>query len=84
MATEIKRVWETSDGRLFRDRAIAKRHDAWLELHRYAEVFVQHGCATDEGAADWITGQLIEHADDIQRILRAKPEQATDKTTAHP
>lgn len=81
MATAIRRVWETSDGRLFRDRAVAKRHDAWLELVAVADrMMVELGLPVpgdgDDPTVESLAHQILLNTDDIQRILRAKPEKA--------
>lgn len=73
-------VWKSSDGRLHEDKATWRRHEAWLELREMAAGMLSE--ALNDDVADEnpdvlrLTGALLERADDIARILRAKPERA--------
>jgi len=72
-------VWETTDGRLHRDKAVAKKHEAWLGLRELCRVTLDElGCLQnlDATIVDDFTREVLRRGADLARILRAKPERA--------
>jgi hypothetical protein len=67
-------VWETTDGKLHRDKAAAKRHEAWLELVAFCDAVTT--CGTEPLCGDVLAVSIRADADSLARILRAKPERA--------
>ena len=74
-----KDVWETSDGKLHRDRYIAKRHEAWLELRGAMRGLASVYCnGTDPSERDAEMARFVVlNGDTIRRMLRAKPSEAS-------
>lgn len=59
--------YECSDGRVFKDRSEAARHDATIELEAWA---VREGiCSGGDWSALMVIDTMIEHVDELLVIL---------------
>lgn len=70
---QLTKVYETSDGKLFRSRKTARRHEAWLEL-------VDLCASSKYGDLDALAEWLCSRSTDLQKLLKAEPcnEPASD------
>lgn len=75
MPKAMKSIYEARDGAIFRDRKLATRHEAWLDLVALTELALTGACFLDEGRidADALAAELVKHGDELRRILRANP-----------
>ena len=81
----LTRVYECTDQKLFRDRAVAKRHEAWLELVALCRPIVEHlEIGSPDESLTIISGllahELLERGDELRRILRANPVEGGGET----
>jgi len=62
-------AYETGDGRIHKDRAIARKHQAWLDLVAWCDFNLSEECSGPRDAAG-----MLEHRDALIKLLRNAEE----------
>ncbi len=71
---QTKGIYQSADGKLWRDPKLCKQHDAWLELAEVCAVLAEGllGVPTEE-AAEQLAVEIVSEGEELARILRANP-----------
>lgn len=72
----LKTVYETTDGKLWKDKTQAKRHEAWLDLNSLASGLLGNLGELPPSIkekAPALAQSLLMNGDELRRILRADP-----------
>jgi hypothetical protein len=66
---QTKGIYESADGKLWRDAKKCKQHDAWLQLVELCEHIKSDPEFGSEAMASWI----VEYKDFLLKLLKSDP-----------